>query len=207
MSSNPVEFFIHFTPNWEDPCDEAKLIFQAVGSALSTWTMVEWQATLIHLSVTHHSGDAPLGAIASFSSVPSFDARIKMIDYAVLYTLMTKTEECRDAISRWQILSQRLRKKARKRHELAHGLAGTNNDSGKTSWIPFANYAGIIVSSARSEMQVHDDAPGMLMLTAKDIVSRDASFQKLHDDMKEYRDNCLFPLVQRLEQKRQRPEE
>ncbi|UDL89492.1 hypothetical protein LGH82_31320 [Mesorhizobium sp. PAMC28654] len=134
---------------------------RSVGAALSNWSMVELQ--LANLFSAAADMRSQRNAYAHFDTIISFDTRLAICD-----RLMSLEEVDEIESTMWTVLSAKLSKSYKKRHELAH-FSARHDDDGETC-------IGITPFNTWSKFAAGTDK----ILTILDIQERAKKFIDLH---------------------------
>lgn len=133
-------------------------LFYSIGRCLMTWANVELHLLLIFrdcLGMDSHMADTV------WTSVINFDAKMTVLDNTMKSLYVPK----RGNLDDWQILSEYVRKLAKRRNEIAHATLIKNID-GKTKTVT-AHLEPFFVSK-----------PGKVKITAEDVYERERMFDE-----------------------------
>src|SRR3954471_20288157 len=112
----------------EQSSAERRALYEAVGEALTSWSMLEEALCSIYILCVCPSPNMPAGpAGASFWAVAAFDGKLKMTSAAVNQRFRHNDE----LLAGWKTIFNELKEKSPKRHDLAHGtVVGFNGFEG-----------------------------------------------------------------------------
>ncbi len=154
---------------------EEEVLLAAAGRCLQTWSGAELYLAhfFANLHIPHSMGNDALDALrAAFDAVVAFEARLQMVDTSVARSPLV------DDLVRehWPRVSNRLAKKYKKRHAIAHFSVWRPGERGVKQWSiqPFPTFTA-----------VHQDlAPPPLSLS--DLEQRAESFAKLAEEVRDF---------------------
>ncbi|KCZ57882.1 hypothetical protein HY36_11945 [Hyphomonas atlantica] len=162
-------------PSYENLHDDDQLLLE-VGRCLDVWSVVELNLAAIFSYLYVPTCEPPHARVAiraPFDAVVSFDARLTMLDTAVVNSPIANSL----VRERWPALSNRLSKKYKKRHEVAHfSITRTKNPDAPATLQPFSTFTAHYHEQARTP------------LTLANLIQRRDSFCRLADETAAYVD-------------------
>ena len=162
-------------------------LYFSVGQCLTAWNGVEGLlATLVehgHSKTEYYENDIAVG----YWAIVSLEARIAWCDAIASHRL--RGSQYAELRERWTTIVNRLKKKARKRNEIAHGrVISTVTRVGPTTFfVPYYNQRLFAYHQLPvDEFIATDFSNSANPLNADQINERCASFRKLRNDLRDF---------------------
>ncbi|HWM31010.1 MAG TPA: hypothetical protein VNO69_04845 [Methyloceanibacter sp.] len=138
-------------------------IYAAVGYAQTKWADLEYTLCRVFREAVSPFAHEPSGAISAdspaedaFWAIISFEGKLKMTNAAVERRLNSPSNHA--LLAEWAKASKRVRVKAAKRNQLAHGATFKENTAGgeRVSFVPFLNQlmAGYLIVAGAPDAEI-----------------------------------------------------
>jgi hypothetical protein len=99
--------------------DDAEQLYLYVGKALSRWNLIEESLSgLLFYALVADPDEVAGPTLAAYWAVVSMEARLKMVDAALRFSLITAP----DILKEWSLLHKKISDRISSRNMIAHGM-------------------------------------------------------------------------------------
>lgn len=175
-------------------------IFQAIGKAISRWSVVEHFLSVIYCGFAAPLG-GPMGLMPGFNAIASFDARLRVVSTLLTYTLDPRTEGNQEVLDIWTRLMATATKANKKRNKIAHGTLSEKypqDGKGEACWVPFFDLTKVAMHDVRPRNRAKGAMPAEF-ISQSDVEKISEEFDTLIVQMRKFHAETLVPVRKSLE--------